>query len=397
MSWGPLEQLSRWASLLRPGRARPGGSDRLAPWLPIAAAAHVALVLAVRGTSGQLQSTGDEAPTRDEAADSIVFELVADARERAAAPAPSKLDPAANGVPAPSAALASAAVDTGQRVLAARDARDVADVTPAALGSTPIEREASINRGLLDAADGEQDGATPRLSLRDLGVGGSNPFIGSPSELPTERQLQSHRLRQSLRADLARNDQRRGLGPEGPAVTAVKEIVLASATSPNTSALLRVRTDRAGAVTHVEVLEADRDDAEWQRIAERLRQALAGKRLRVPARSDGVSFQLRVVSRVQLPSGADPGLAIDLFGVPVEKGEGDKSTKISLISPMLREVTLPGSDGATILVPTINIFGAAGDLADIGAVARRLVTAYLVAMDTDVPLEGPAPADPVVQ
>jgi hypothetical protein len=241
---------------------------------------------------------------------------------------------------------------------------------------------------------GEPESSTPKLSLDDLGIGGQNPFLGDPRELPTERQLLNQRLRQSLRADLARHDQRRGLGPEGPAVAAVKEIVLASATAPNTSALLRLRTNAAGQVTLVEVLDADRDDVEWRRIADRLQTALAGKRLRVPPRSGGVSFQLRVISRVQLPSGADPGLAVDLFGIPVKEGEGDKSTKLSLISPTLKEVRIPGSDGATVLVPTLSILGLAGDLADIGSVARRLVTAYLVAMDTETPLAAPS-AEPV--
>jgi hypothetical protein len=246
-----------------------------------------------------------------------------------------------------------------------------------------------------DGAGPATEDAAPHLSLRDLGVGsGANPFIGSVSELPTERQRLNQRLRQSLRADLARHDQRRGLGPEGPAVAAVKDIVFASATAPNTTALLRVRTDAAGKVTLVDVLEADRDADEWRRIAAELVRALAGKRLRVPARSAGVSFQMRVVSRVQLPSGADPGLAVDLFGIPIKKGDGDKSTQVSLFSPTLREVVIPGSDGVTMLVPSMSILGLAGDVGDIGRVARRLVSAYLVAMDTEILPEAPAPEAP---
>jgi hypothetical protein len=367
----------------------------------MAGVAHAALILAVRTSSESGEAASAEAATvspPDQPWAAISFELMSepDGRGGTAAP-PRALDHATDIERAPRAA--SLPTSTSQRAIAARDERDqrnAVELNPATLRAASSERDGSAGGGELDAQGGppgvEHDGAAPRLSLRDLGVGGSNPFIGSPSELPTQRQLQSHRLRQSLRGELARSDQRLGLGPEGPAVAAVKEIVLASATAPNTSALLGVRADGAGAVIGVEVLEADRDGDEWGRIAERLRQALSGKRLRVPSRSRGVSFQLRVVSRVQLPSGADPGLAIDLFGMPVKHGEGDKSTKISLISPMLREVVLPGSDGATILVPTIDIFGVAGDLADIGAVARRLVTAYLVAMDTDIPLEGADPA-----
>jgi hypothetical protein len=97
---------------------------------------------------------------------------------------------------------------------------------------------------------------------------------------------------------------------------------------------------------------------------------------------------------VQLPSGADPGLAVDLFGVPIKKGDGDKSTNVSLFSPKLQEVVIPGSDGVTMLVPTLSILGVGGDVADIGRVARRLVTAYLVAMDTEILPEAPAPEAP---
>jgi hypothetical protein len=402
MSWRRIVRASQWAgSWRRSGGQRPGWSEALGPWLLMAGVAHAALILAVRTSSESERAASVEAatvPLPDRPWAAISFELMSepDGRGGAAAP-PRALDHATDIERAPRAA--SLPTSTSQRAIAARDERgqrNAVELNPATLRAASSERDGSAGGGELDAQGGtpgvEHDGAAPRLSLRDLGVGGSNPFIGSPSELPTQRQLQNHRLRQSLRGELARSDQRLGLGPEGPAVAAVKEIVLASATAPNTSALLGVRTDGAGAVIGVEVLEADRDGDEWGRIAERLRQALSGKRLRVPSRSRGVSFQLRVVSRVQLPSGADPGLAIDLFGMPVKHGEGDKSTKISLISPMLREVTLPGSDGATILVPTIDIFGVAGDLADIGAVARRLVTAYLVAMDTDIPLEGADPA-----
>jgi hypothetical protein len=125
--------------------------------------------------------------------------------------------------------------------------------------------------------------------------------------------------------------------------------------------------------------------------------ALAGKKLRVPAGSNGVSFQLRVVSRVQLPSGADPGLGIDVLGIPVKKGDGKRSAKISILSPVIQEIEVPGSDGVRAPVVAFSLIAGAGDLADVGAVARRLVTAYLVQMDTDfLPDEAslPAPAPP---
>lgn len=168
-----------------------------------------------------------------------------------------------------------------------------------------------------------------------------------------------------------------------------------SPTQPNTSGLLVIRTDAAGLTRSVEVLEASNDTQGWQRIARELERALAGKKLRVPPRSAGISMQLRVTSRTQLPSGADPGLAIELFGQTIKAGSGEKSARIKLLSPgiTVSEVPVPYSaNGATIPVVGFspNVFGLSGDLSDIGAVARRIVNAHLVALDVR-PEEGVAP------
>ncbi|HTV25291.1 MAG TPA: hypothetical protein VMG12_41640 [Polyangiaceae bacterium] len=384
-------------------KPKPREGVPLAPWLSLAAAAH-ALVFGA-ALSAERDTVLAARPPADAVTDRIWLDLIADspaAPVSAADAASSELTttpPAAVALETPRSGRASAVAG---RVL------------PKAMGvdATPYGTEASQSRaalpegaaagdGIEAAAPGAEgaapsaDGTGPALSLRDLGVDrGSNPFIGSVTELPTERQLANQRLRESLRGELAKRDQARGLGPEGPAVTAVTEIVMASATAPNTTALLRVRANGAGAVTLVDVLEADRDSDEWQRIAGELVRALAGKKLRVPPGSNGVSFQLRVVSRVQLPSGADPGLAIDVLGIPVKKGEGKRSSKLSILSPMIQEVEVPNSNGQRVPVVSFSLIGGAGDLADIGAVARRLVTAYLVAMDTDIPRESATPAAP---
>jgi hypothetical protein len=400
MAWPP-PPLSRNAAVSRP---RVGG---LTPWLLAACAMHAVLIVALtdfRERSRPMRN--DRAPASANSPAPIWFELVEENEGASANASPSSPSPDGSntdrGLPV---AVAPAAGD--RHALVAGAARVAAERRPGAITEASAEVLASASEGASpsarapgggaetgaaesDQAEPASGSAGPQLSLRDLGVGpGANPFIGSANELPTARQVYNQRLRRTLRADLARHDQSIGLGPEGPAVAAVKEIVMQSATAPNTSALLRVRTDATGKVTLVDVLDADRDDQEWRRIADQLRVALAGKHLRVPPRS-GVSFQLRVVSRVQLPSGADPGLEVDLFGIPLKKGAGDRSTKIAVLSPMLTEVTIPGSDGATMRVPTLALIGGAGDLADVGGVARRLVTAYLVAMDADAPSEAPA-------
>ena len=245
-----------------------------------------------------------------------------------------------------------------------------------------------------DSEPSETGNEAPRLSLRELGIGAEhNPFTLAPPSQPTQRQVLNERLSHSLRGELAARDQKLGLGPEGPAVEAVKGIVLNSATMPNTSAVLRLRTDADGLTVHVEVVEASNASDGWRRIADELKRALAGKKLRVPPGTGGVSMVLRVASRVQLPSGADPGLAVELFGQTIKPGEGDKSTKIEILTPkiVLQEVEVPYTDGRTIplAIPVFNIVGVNGDIGDIGTVARRVVTAYLVAMETH-----PSPTTP---
>ncbi len=379
----------------RAGR-RSASAPRLAPWLALAGALHVAAIGAL--LLGWVELAGAPAPLTTESpallAEESWLDVEADEPARIVEE-PKAGEHAVGGRGGPGSTLASAARPRAPherpppRGEPARGSVEGAASPPVVAEAAPSDDHAE-SAGEVDGAtrEGEGEGevaAGRRLSLDQLGIGGANPFIGSPADLPTERQMHNQRLRQSLRGELARRDQRRGLGPEGPAVTAVTEIVMASATAPNTTALLHVRTDGAGRVTLVEVLEADRDDDEWQRIAERLRRALASKKLRVPTRGNGVSFQLRVTSRVQLPSGADPGLSIDLLGIPVKKGEGDRSAKISVLSPMVVQVPIPGGDGATMPALTLALIGGAGDVADIGAVARRLVSAYLVALDTDIP------------
>lgn len=362
--------------------------SRLSPWLPVAVAVHAGLFAVSRAWT-RLAPPEHSSPSELAALAPIEVDLItppaAFSARAVATPEPPASEPPA---------VEAVAVDAAEVDAAGNEAAVVDAIGVEAAGLEPAgpaaARAPDVGAG---AAKPEPKGRG--LSLRDLGVDrGSNPFIGGPADLPTERQRLNQRLRQSLRAGIAKQDQRRGLGPEGPAVAAVKEIVLASPTAPNTSALLRVRANGAGRVTHVEVLQADRDDDEWRRIAEQLVRALAGTTLRVPAKSQSVSFDLRVVSRVQLPSGADPGLAIDLFGIPVKKGDGERSTRLSLLSPVVQEVEVPHSNGARVPVVSFALIAGRGDLADIGAVARRLVTAYLVGMDTQSSPESSSDAAP---
>lgn len=235
----------------------------------------------------------------------------------------------------------------------------------------------------------EPAGASRRLSLDALGVGPkNNPFL-APSgtrRTGTPRAL-ADQIDNVLRSGLAKHDQKLGLGPEGPAVSAVTDLVMQSASAPNTNALLTLRTDGSGETVHVEVSDASSDSDAWTSIAAALQQALHGKKLRVPAGSGGVTMQLRVESREQLPSGADPGLAIDLFGKEVKAGQGDRSTRLELMTPkiVLEQYQVSSSDPHA-KIPVVGfqftVVGVMGDPVDIAAVARRVVHAHLVSLET---------------
>ncbi|HEU4578441.1 MAG TPA: hypothetical protein VFS67_09310 [Polyangiaceae bacterium] len=300
-------------------------------------------------------------------------------------------------VPALAAQQTRSAPDAPRLAAVAPRARRAATESGSARGAgAAAEADASAEGegASSDAANPAGAASKQGLSLDALGVGpGNNPFLarsGRPSG--TQRRL-ADQIDHVLRSGLARHDQQLGLGPEGPAVAAVTDLVMQSTSAPNTSALLVLRTDGAGETVHVGLAEASGDTAAWNAIAAELQKALHGKKLRVPAGSGGVTMQLRVESREQLPSGADPGLAIDLFGQEVKSGAGDRATRLQLLTPkiVLEQYQVSSTDPHA-KVPVVGVqfalVAVQGDPVDIAAVARRVVHAHLVSLETH-PRESP--------
>jgi len=244
------------------------------------------------------------------------------------------------------------------------------------------------------ALPSEPAGSSKHLSLDALGVGPrNNPFLAPSGRRPSPQRRLADQIDHVLSDGLAKHDQQLGLGPEGPAVAAVLDLVMQSTSAPNTNALLVLRTDGSGETVHVELAEASGQTEAWNAIAAGLLKALHRKKLRVPAGSSGVTMQLRVESREQLPSGADPGLAIDLFGQEVKAGAGDRSTRLELLTPkiVLEQYQVSASDPHA-KIPVVGfqftLVGVLGDPVDIGSVARRVVHAHLVSLETH-PREAP--------
>jgi hypothetical protein len=75
-----------------------------------------------------------------------------------------------------------------------------------------------------------------------------------------------------------------------------------------------------------------------------------------------VRLTVAVTSHLELPSGSDPGVEVRALGIPLQKGGGERSTRIDILNPL----------------NPAGPFSLSGDLADIGAKARRMVRSHVV-------------------
>jgi hypothetical protein len=205
------------------------------------------------------------------------------------------------------------------------------------------------------------------------------PFLlVPPKPAPSRRTALARRTDQLLSAGLAKKDFERGRGPHGAVASALQSAAFTGRTPERGSALFAARIERDRVV--IQVLEATEDTAAWTEAAKRAMGALRGKQLRLPAGARAVEITIRVTSNVELPSGADPGLELRAFGIPVTRGEGKRSSRVELLTPHveLDTVTIPNPGGGEPLeLPSLQIglslLGLFGDPADLGATPRRVV------------------------
>lgn len=229
----------------------------------------------------------------------------------------------------------------------------------------------------------------PRLSLEQLGAGLANPFRNMSFERPVEPSPEQ-RLQASLQHDSLEADRRRSLGPEGPVIEAARRLALARDTLVEARAVLSVRSDAQGRVIKVEVLEGSGPVSEWQRLADDLLKSLAGVLLRLPASQGGTELQLQIVSALRLPSGADPGLRLDLFGQTLSEGAGPRSASLSLSpkAPLQKEQAedTAGRHRDSPLQFEVGLLELRGDVSDIAARPRRVVEVSLLPARSHAPL-----------
>lgn len=204
----------------------------------------------------------------------------------------------------------------------------------------------------------------PRLSLSQLGVGDSNPFYerGAPAAARAEKAARvQRRLDRALAQGLHDQDLARGRGAGSPVMRSLEAAVYASTAPLNGDAHFIFVIDSEGQLLSSTLGAASGDREAWARVARKAAQSLAQRKLTVP-KGKSVRLTVAVTSHLELPSGADPGVAVDVLGIPIKSGAGPRSAKVDLLNP--RNPLAPLS--------------LAGDPADIGQKARRMVHAHVV-------------------
>jgi hypothetical protein len=220
------------------------------------------------------------------------------------------------------------------------------------------------------------------LSLESLGIGTSRPYLLTPESRP-EPMTAQQRLDQSLAQGLVARDRLRGMGPHGAVLTALEQSSRVSGLPTQGEASFLVVLDAEGHLTLLDVVASNGPREPWARAARGARARLRGTRLRVPQGSRGLELEIRVTTRHQLPSGADPGVGYSVAGIPIKKGGGKHSGSVDILKPHLGigKYKVP-AHGTEVEVPTleigINPLEVNVDPADIGAEASRVVRAQVV-------------------
>ena len=235
--------------------------------------------------------------------------------------------------------------------------------------------------------------ASPAIGLT---LGAPNAFIGPASGAVVERPPSTspaaderrprtaaeakRAVEAALREPARQRERELGLGPEGPVLQALGEATSASSAPVKGRAVFRAVADGTGMIVGIEVVECDGGRPGWANAAELARRALQGKKLRMPSSATLAEMRIEIVSDWKMPSGHDPGTDVSVLGVPVAKGEGKKSTKIDLLDPIPKLVTVELAPDVKVAVPQINltIIAVQGDPADIGAKPRRVVHTRLL-------------------
>jgi len=226
------------------------------------------------------------------------------------------------------------------------------------------------------------------LSLDQLSLSGNRTlaYALSREESPSNPlQSANDRLQRSMQQEAVDNNRKLGLGVPAPLIIAMEAAAREAAIPTNSTALFTANIDGSGKLLGIDLVATNHASPAWAKLSERVEAALSGHKLSILSNRRGVEFKLRLVARSELPSGRDPGLQLDVLGLPAKKGRGKRSSSISLLDPrpVFLEYEIPGENGnesVKIPVPRLvfNVLTVNADPADIGTPARATVRVHVV-------------------
>ena len=206
----------------------------------------------------------------------------------------------------------------------------------------------------------------------------ANPFLPR-SQAAVERAEGKRAVDHAMKDPARERERELGLGPEGPVITALGDATWRSLAPVRGRATFVVTAEQTG-VVGLELFSEEGGRAGWADAARIARDALAGKKLRLPPNVRRAVMKIEVTSAWKLPSGQDPGADVSVFGIGVKKGEGKDSPKVSILDPIpkLRVVELAKDIKVPVLVLQIDLFSTNSDPSNIGAKAQRVIHAHSV-------------------
>ena len=271
-----------------------------------------------------------------------------------------------------------------ETVTQAPNSESVSDTPTSIVSSAGSEKEQlAPNDSTADSAAGN----IRRLSRAAPGQFGTGNDYALAYALSEQEKAQSpaavaaDRLRQSMQQDHADRDRELGLNVPAPLIMALETAARDVAIPTNATALFTANIDGSGHLLGLEFAGSNQASPQWNKLSERVEQALRGRKLLISKNTKGGDLKLRLVARSQLPSGRDPGTAVNLLGVPVKKGQGKHSSKISILDPtpelLELEIAHDEQGRATVKVPVpglvFSLVKVVADPSDIGAPARQMI------------------------
>ncbi len=140
------------------------------------------------------------------------------------------------------------------------------------------------------------------FTARELGIGpGNNPFLPKAEEkVPTTGP--DTPIARSLRGTGLAHDRQLGLGPEGPALTALQGATTASIAPLRGRAHFIVRTGGDGLVLGIDLVDSEGGTG-WGDAGRLALEALRGKKFKVPSGARGMNMHVEIKSEIKLPNG----------------------------------------------------------------------------------------------